>query len=672
MPATLALAPTADAPTAADPPAEGPVAQRVEYLPLDRIDPDPDQDRKTFEPGPLRQLAASVRATGLLQAVTVRPNPERPGRYLLLWGERRWRAHGAFPAEGRGKDARPALAALPTIGAVVRTDLDDPAARRAAQITENLQRAELPPVQEARGFRALLDGGLSAAEVGAKVGKPAWYVRQRAALTTLVPKALEALAIGRLTVAAALELARVDEAAQRSTLDALAEYRRHERTPTTATAKEVREHLERTTFLPLAKAPFERKDAALVPAAGACTKCPKRTGADGDLFADFEKRDDRCLDRACYQGKLIALASHRLADATARAGGADDAPFHGRVHRLTTRYSYEIRGRGQGPEGGAALPQGDWFEIDPAEPRYAACPASLGVVDHDGGARAGAALVVCARPDGCRDHWPSSRAGGSPADLAAKTREKTKATVAERALLAAAARAVVERAPIAAAAETGGPAVTLPGRLLVLVAAQASRELQDEARKAACRILGLDFARTGRGMGEARAGGAGGAAGALGDARPVPLDPGVYGAREHYSGSAQAIVEHLAALDGAGDYAGVARVLVVLALAGEAHGSEWGSDRGERIRALAQGYGVDLAALYRTVAAQVAPKRAPVAPDTVQLPACPKCGTETASFLTKIDGKCSACRTPEAGADGADHDDDAAAEDAGAGEDDDA
>lgn len=108
-------------------------------LPVGSISPNPQQPRRAFAEEPLAELAASIRAVGLLQPVVVRASAD--GRYELVVGERRWRAAQ--------------LAGLGTIPAIVRST-DDEALLRDA-LLENLHRSSLNPLEEAAAYRQLLD-----------------------------------------------------------------------------------------------------------------------------------------------------------------------------------------------------------------------------------------------------------------------------------------------------------------------------------------------------------------------------------------------------------------------------------------------------------------------------------------------------------------------------------
>jgi ParB family chromosome partitioning protein len=129
------LLPRAHAPAAATPPE--PEGGRPREIPLDQIDPNPFQTRSHIDEEQLTELAASISANGVVQPILVRPLLN--GRYQLIAGERRWRA-----SQQVGK---------PTIPAILRQVSDEQAME--ITIVENLQRADLNPMEQARAFDRL-------------------------------------------------------------------------------------------------------------------------------------------------------------------------------------------------------------------------------------------------------------------------------------------------------------------------------------------------------------------------------------------------------------------------------------------------------------------------------------------------------------------------------------
>lgn len=126
----------------------------LKKLPLHKIEPNPDQPRRDFDPEELEELAESIRTHGVIQPLTVREMPN--GYYQIIAGERRWRASR--------------LAGLEEIPAVI-IEADDKKAMELALI-ENLQRSDLNPVEEANGYDSLIrEYGLTQEEAAARVGK---------------------------------------------------------------------------------------------------------------------------------------------------------------------------------------------------------------------------------------------------------------------------------------------------------------------------------------------------------------------------------------------------------------------------------------------------------------------------------------------------------------------
>lgn len=152
---------------------------RVEQLALWDIEPDASQPRKTFDEGALAELASSIAEHGLLQPIVVRPRPN--GRYLIVAGERRWRAAGT--------------AGLTEVPVIVKDITDEEAMELA--LVENLQREDLDPIEQALGIRELMNRcGLTQEHAAAKLGKSRSAVANSLRLLNLPEEALELLKSG--------------------------------------------------------------------------------------------------------------------------------------------------------------------------------------------------------------------------------------------------------------------------------------------------------------------------------------------------------------------------------------------------------------------------------------------------------------------------------------------
>ena len=151
-------------------------------LPVYKVEPNPNQPRQDFDEEELEALAQSIREHGVVQPLTVRELPN--GYYQIIAGERRWRASR--------------LANLTEIPAVI-IEADDRKAMELALI-ENLQRQDLNPVEEALGYRTLMDDyGLTQEETAKRVGKSRPAVANALRLLNLCPEVLNTVRRGALS-----------------------------------------------------------------------------------------------------------------------------------------------------------------------------------------------------------------------------------------------------------------------------------------------------------------------------------------------------------------------------------------------------------------------------------------------------------------------------------------
>lgn len=271
-----------------------PTTEQLEDLALDRIDASPTNPRKRFDPVKLAELADSIRGKGLIQPVTVRP--VTGSRYELVVGERRYRASG--------------LAGCATILCIVRTLTDREVAE--VQLEENGQREDVHPIEEADAYQHLQKQGAALEELAARTGKSVSYVRQRLQYCALGTEAREAFLDGALTAATALLVARIP--GPKLQADAVADLTRPRFGGELISNREAGDHIRGRYMLQLAAAPFDRGDATLIEGVPPCTTCPKRTGAQPELFADV-KSPDTCTDPNCFAAKKEADWSRRTAEA---------------------------------------------------------------------------------------------------------------------------------------------------------------------------------------------------------------------------------------------------------------------------------------------------------------------------------------------------------------------
>lgn len=297
-------------------------AARYDLIPLDLIDPDPEQPRRRFDDAELDEMAASIREHGVITPVKVRP---RGGRYGLIAGEKRWRS-----------SQRAGLAAIPA----VIEDLDD-AQVRAQQLIENVQRSDLHPLDEAQHIHRMIDlDGYTQEAIAEKIGKSPGSVRAKLALLRLSAVPRKALEDGRIVESVALgialwvPLAHHEQATKEClgegdftayTAVRVGEVDEHagsgkppRSAPQPLSVRQARAHLQAKYLLRLDVARFDTTDATLVPDAGACGPCPSRSGNQLELLAGPAGRADLCTRQECYATKNAAAYDRLAADAVRR------------------------------------------------------------------------------------------------------------------------------------------------------------------------------------------------------------------------------------------------------------------------------------------------------------------------------------------------------------------
>jgi ParB family transcriptional regulator, chromosome partitioning protein len=245
------------------------------------------------------QKAESIRTQGLLSPLLVRPKGAQS--YEIVAGARRYRA-----AQLAGLESVPVRIA----------ELTDAQAIEAS-IVENLIRADVHPMEEASGFRALLnmeEPKYSIEQIAARTGKTPVFIAARLKLTELVPAAVEAFYRDEIGTGHALLLAKLQPAQQEEALKACYQEQFNSGSKTKRILLPVRQlqtWIEHNILLELESAPFSREDAQLVAEAGACLDCPKRTGHNALLFEGMAAQHDCSLCGIWANCKSFLLALRR-------------------------------------------------------------------------------------------------------------------------------------------------------------------------------------------------------------------------------------------------------------------------------------------------------------------------------------------------------------------------
>lgn len=295
--------------------------QEIQYLALDELDLSPFNPRKTLDPVKMAELAESIRKQDFLVPLLIRKVPIEGEivAYHIIAGSRR-----AAAGKIAGKTEAPCI---------VREMTDDEA--RELALVDNLQREEMPALEEADAYEALRQQLGTAETIAARVGKPIEYVAKRLRLVTLGAFSRQALAERLITIDHALLLARLgdeDEAkALKWTLDhsagikvkldkviegALLSRRRREKERygpwEPQSVARLKNHIEQESGRALSKAPWDLDDATLAPEVGACNGCPQNTASNSSLFSDLNIANATCADAVCFEFKRGAFVQIQL------------------------------------------------------------------------------------------------------------------------------------------------------------------------------------------------------------------------------------------------------------------------------------------------------------------------------------------------------------------------
>ena len=287
--------------------------------------------RKTFSENALNELADNIRKQGLLQPITVRPmvdevvdgvNITRPAgngvatHFEIVCGERRFRACKKLN-----------MFEMPVI---VREMSDDEAFD--AMITENLQRRDVDPIEEAVAFRLLTERGQSTDELAVRFGKSVRYVQDRIRLGALIEPLRKAVSAGDIPLRGGYLLARLSEDDQKAYLE-------DEFDPDAegdVSVSDIEDWLDRH-FMNLWRAPFHdgetlnevwNPDGSLI---RRCRECECNTCNQGCLFADMKTEEPQCIDAHCYERKLQVYYDWMIEHQKSLILSGEEKPSAGRV-----------------------------------------------------------------------------------------------------------------------------------------------------------------------------------------------------------------------------------------------------------------------------------------------------------------------------------------------------
>lgn len=359
-------------------------------LSVEVLDPRPNNTRGKITKESVLEMMQSIKENGFTTPLLVRP---LNGRYEIVDGERRWRAAKFLK-----------LADVPvTIEAMTDEEADYKAA------IANLQRENLHPLNEAMEFRGLVDkANGDVAAVARKLGKSEKYIVRRLPLADLTESAQHDFRHGLIGAEHAMELARLPQEAQPAALDACYQsvwtpqgHKPNKEAPARH-ASALKSWVEQHILLDLADAPFKLDDARLREDGRTCVDCPQRTGTNPTLFDDLASKEDTCVNRQCFNGKMqafVRIEARRIAPKNSEKPAPMLAPY------------YNYQPEPDAPADQEVLRRENFSAIPTAKEKCANAERGVWV----GGGAVGKPAWFCRNPE-CPDHagaTHSSRNGGS-------------------------------------------------------------------------------------------------------------------------------------------------------------------------------------------------------------------------------------------------------------------
>ena len=240
---------------------------------------------KDFEDDSFKDLVASIKEKGILIPVIARPKKDGTKKFEIIAGNRRFHASQ--------------LAGLKEIPAQIMDGISDNEAREI-QIIENLQRADVHPIEEGASYRQLVEKShYEISSIAAKVGKSENYIKQRLFLTNLCEKAASAYRSGKIIDGQAVLVARLSVGDQLAALKAITD------TWIGKSVKDTKEWIEKNIYSPLERQPWiDNKE--YEEAVGMCVECKP---VSASLFGPV--KEGACNDLRCWKRKMDAYVNYR-------------------------------------------------------------------------------------------------------------------------------------------------------------------------------------------------------------------------------------------------------------------------------------------------------------------------------------------------------------------------
>lgn len=267
----------------------------VMNIPVTQICPSPRNPRKTFDESAIEELAKNIEKQGLLQPITVRLKSKGyeeidedtaevviiEPQYEIVCGERRFRAYKKIGSRHNGYNEIPCI---------IRDMSDDEAFE--AMITENLQRQDVDPVEEALAFSLLAENGKSVDDIAAKFGKSNRFVLDRIKLNALIPELKELIKSDDLPLSGAMILSKLSEKDQKGY------YKNYHKG---SSVNEIKRFVD-NIFGIITSCQFFNED-GFSSSYPKCADCVNNTANYSCLFYEMKGKEQKCTNPECLRKK---------------------------------------------------------------------------------------------------------------------------------------------------------------------------------------------------------------------------------------------------------------------------------------------------------------------------------------------------------------------------------
>ena len=373
--------------------------EQFQIVTIGRVFESPLNPRKYFNEKKMEELVESIKAKGVLVPLLVRQVSEALNgmvvgvKFEIASGHRRYRAAGK--------------AGLKEVPLIVREMSD--ADFLDVLIIENDKHEALEPLEQAQGYKTLMDESkYDIPGIALRVSKSESYVYQRLKLLELIPEAQKLLIEGGINAGHAILIARLQPDQQKELLkkeSGLYEGWGPDRV--VVSVRDLADYIERQIHLDLNSASFKKSDPDLIPEAGPCTTCRKRTGFEPALFPETKKKDT-CTDPSCFHKKVEVFTKQWIEK---KSQDSDIPPL-----RLSTEYDGRIKKVPEDSE--KPIPSQLYHEI--TDKKKDICSSAREGIITDG-KKEGRTMLVCVDPK-CEKHH--RRDSSSPEDQKWKAQQK--------------------------------------------------------------------------------------------------------------------------------------------------------------------------------------------------------------------------------------------------------